>query len=56
MPVVYDPKLCVCGCGETFTPVKTWQKFKNREHQEQFWVKVRQIASDQVVAASLAAK
>lgn len=34
-------KTCPCGCGETFTPVRYWQMYKDPVHQQRYWKAVR---------------
>lgn len=26
-------RVCACGCKESFTPKRAWQKFKNKAHR-----------------------
>ena len=31
------PRICACGCGESFRPKRQWQRFKNPQHQRKAW-------------------
>lgn len=45
-----EQRICVCGCGESFRPVKAFQKFKSRDHLDQYHTaitkKARTIAKE----------
>jgi hypothetical protein len=34
----FSPKICACGCGETFTPIREWQIYKNDKHRKRAWM------------------
>lgn len=31
-----DRKVCGCGCGREFVPVKGWQKYLNAQHRDAY--------------------
>jgi len=33
------PRLCACGCGVSFTPVRDWHRFKEPSHRKRAWRK-----------------
>ena len=37
---------CECGCGEIFTPTRSWQKYKNTSHRNAAFKKVSLYAKD----------
>lgn len=34
-----EPKLCACGCGESFTPTRPWHKYIDENHRWNAWRK-----------------
>jgi len=34
----FPPKICACGCGETFIPVREWQLYENDKHRKKAWM------------------
>lgn len=32
-----SPKVCACGCGETFTPIRGWQIYVSTKHRQSAW-------------------
>ena len=34
----FTPKVCACGCGETFTPTRDWQVYKSEQCRKRAWV------------------
>ncbi len=36
-----EPRVCKCGCGESYTPRQVNQKFKDVDHKKRFWTQVR---------------
>lgn len=28
---------CECGCGESYVPVRYWQRFRNKDHMQKYW-------------------
>lgn len=32
-------RICECGCGQEFVPVREWQRFKSTKHRKAAWAK-----------------
>ena len=31
------PRVCACGCGESFRPTRAWQRFVDPKHRTEAW-------------------
>ena len=38
-----EPRVCLCDCGETFIPNRSWQKYVNIDHKRRKYLKDRPL-------------
>lgn len=54
--IVFEPVMCGCGCGQAFTPNRSFQVFKDADHRKVYYKKVYGVRAQEAFKERVSAQ